>query len=153
MWLNKLYQRWMGRTTTWRRPLQHSAWQHRARLTLEQLEDRLVPSNFTAAAVSDLIADINAANQHGGTNTITLTAPTTSPYTLTAVNNTTDGATGLPVIAAKDNLTIVGNADIIQRSGASGTPGFRLIDVAAGASLTLQNLTLQGGSSRLSVFD
>ncbi len=66
-------------------------------------------------------------------------------YSLTAVNNTTDGATGLPVIAAKDNLTIVGNGDTIEPSTASGTPAFRLLDVASGASLTLENLTLQGG--------
>jgi hypothetical protein len=115
------------------------------RLTLEQLEDRLTPSNYTAANVSQLIADINAANKAGGANTITLTAPTNSPYTLAAVDNTTDGATGLPVIAAKDNLTILGNGDTIERSSASGTPAFRLFDVTSGASLTLQNMTLQGG--------
>jgi hypothetical protein len=113
------------------------------RLVLEQLEDRLVPSNFTAATASDLIADINAANQGGGSNTIALVAG--KSFTLTAVNNTTDGGTGLPVIAANDNLTIVGNGDTIARSTASGTPAFRLIDVASGATLTLQNLTLQGG--------
>jgi hypothetical protein len=145
MWLNQLYQRWTGRPTTRRQPLQHFRRHHRARLTLEQLEDRLVPTNFTAATVADLIADINAANQQGGANTITLAAPTTSPYILTAVNNSTDGVTGLPVIAANDHLAIVGNGDTIARSTAVGTPAFRLFDVAAGASLTLQNLTLQGG--------
>jgi hypothetical protein len=113
------------------------------RLTLEQLEDRTVPSSFTAASVSDLIADINAANAAGGANTITLVAGTT--FTLTAVNNTTDGATGLPVIAANDNLSIVGNGDVIQRSTADGTPAFRLFDVASSASLALANMTLQGG--------
>src|SRR5262249_45165462 len=41
--------------------------------------------------------------------------------------------------------TIVGNSDIIERSSASGTPPFRLFDVAGSASLTLQNMTLQGG--------
>src|SRR4029077_17367775 len=92
-------------------------------------------------------ADINAANMHGGSNTITLTAPVTSPYVLTGGNNTTDGATGLPRIAANDNLTIVGNGDTIQRSGAAGTAKFRLFDVAAGGSLTLQNMTLTGGSA------
>jgi hypothetical protein len=112
---------------------------------MEHLEDRLVPSSFTAATVSDLIADINAANQQGGTNTITLVAGTT--FGLTAVDNTTDGATGLPVIAANGNLTIVGNSDTIERSvgGSQATPAFRLFDVAAGASLTLQGLTLQNG--------
>jgi len=108
---------------------------------LEALEDRALPSSYSAASVSALIADINAANAAGGANTISLTAPTTSPYALTAVNN---GANGLPVIAANDNLTIVGNGDTIEKSTASSR-AFRLFDVAAGASLTLQNLNLQGG--------
>jgi hypothetical protein len=115
------------------------------RLSVEQLEDRLVPSNFSAASVSNLIADINASNRAGGTNTITLTAPTNSPYSVTAVDNTTDGATGLPVIAAGDNLTIFGNGDTIARSTAAGTPAFRLLDAAGKGSLTLENVTLQGG--------
>jgi hypothetical protein len=118
---------------------------------LEQLEDRMLPSSYTAATVSDLIADINAANAAGGTNTITLTAPTTSPYVLTKVNNTSDGPTGLPVISgggkkvAADNLTIIGNGDRIERSTDSGIPAFRLLDVASGGSLTLESLTLQNG--------
>jgi hypothetical protein len=41
------------------------------------LEDRTVPSNFTAATVSDLIADINAANLAGGSNAIALVAGNT----------------------------------------------------------------------------
>jgi hypothetical protein len=64
---------------------------------------------------------------------------------LTAVNNTTDGPTGLPVIAAGDNLTLIGHGDIIERSTAASTPAFRLFDVAAGASLQLKDLTLSGG--------
>jgi len=123
----------------------HSAARRKkVRLVLEPLEARALLTSYTAASVSDLIADINASNA-GGTNTITLTAATTAPYVLTAVNNTTDGATGLPVIAANDNLTVVGAGDTIERSTAVGTPAFRLFDVAAGASLTLQSLTLQGG--------
>jgi hypothetical protein len=112
---------------------------------LEQCEDRTLLASYTAASVKDLIADINAANAAGGTNTIALTAPAASPYVLTAVDNTTDGANGLPVIAKKDTLTMIGNGDTIERSTASGTPAFRLLDVASGASLTLQNLTLQNG--------
>jgi hypothetical protein len=102
-----------------------------------------VPSNFNAASVSDLIADINAANLAGGANTITLVAGNT--FTLAAADNGTDGATGLPLIAANDDLTIFGNGDTIERSTAKGTPAFRLFDVAGGASLRLENMTLQGG--------
>jgi hypothetical protein len=110
---------------------------------VERLEDRHLPSTHTASSVSELVADINAANLSGGDNTIVLAAQTT--FTLTAADNTTDGANGLPVIAARDSLTIVGNGDTIQRSTAAGTPAFRFFDVAAGGSLTLQNLTLQNG--------
>jgi hypothetical protein len=53
----------------------------------------------------------------------------------------------LPAIAAGEDLTILGNGGVIERNTATGTPAFRLFDVAGGASLTLQNLTLQGGSA------
>ncbi|HEV3262981.1 MAG TPA: hypothetical protein VG013_39470, partial [Gemmataceae bacterium] len=146
MWFKKLSRRWLGRrvavaeSSTLR---QQKAPRRSLRLNVEQLEDRTVPSSFTAATVSDLIADINAANQVGGSNTITLVAG--NSFSLTAADNSTDGATGLPVIAANDNLTLVGNGDTIARSAAAGTPAFRLLDVAFGASLTLENLTLQNG--------
>jgi hypothetical protein len=129
-----------------RRPHRGAARRRRIGLLLTQLEGRTLPSCFTALTVSDLINDINAANKHGGSNTITLGAPTTSPYVLIAVDNSTDGPTGLPVISKKDALTIVGKGDSIERSTASGTPTFRLFDVAGGGSLTLNNLTLQNGA-------
>src|SRR5262249_30426934 len=132
--------RWLARTTRGTRPARP---RRGLRLALEQLEDRTVPSTFTAVSVSDLIADINAANPARGAHTIALAAGT--PFPLTAVNNTPDGPTGLPVIAANDNLTLAGNGGIIQRSTGGSTPAFRLLDVAAGAALTLNNLTLQGG--------
>src|SRR5262249_20680416 len=78
----------------------------RLRPQLEALEDRCMPSTYYAATASDLIADIKASNLQGGANTIVLTAPTTSPYVLTATDNTTDGATVLPVIAKGDAVTI-----------------------------------------------
>jgi hypothetical protein len=115
-------------------------------LPAEVLEVRSLLSSYTAASVSALVADINAANATGGANTITLAANT--KFDLTAVNNTTNGANGLPVISGKngaDNLTIIGSGATIDRSTAAGTPAFRLFDVANGNSLTLQNLTLQGG--------
>jgi hypothetical protein len=103
----------------------------------------VVPASFTAASVSDLVADIAAANKTPEADTILLAPGRT--FTLAAVNNTADGPTGLPVIAAGEDLTIVGNGAVIERSTAKNTPAFRLLEVAAGGSLTLQNLTLQGG--------
>jgi hypothetical protein len=116
---------------------------HPRRLLLEPLEDRSLPSNYYAATVSDLIADINAANQAGGSNTILLAANTT--FDLTVTNNWTNGGNGLPVIAANNNLAIIGQGgDVIQRDDFSNYD-FRLFDVAGGASLTLTDLILQNG--------
>src|SRR4051794_2165365 len=70
---------------------------------VEQLEDRTLPSNFAAATVPELIADINAANLTPEADTITLAPGKT--FTLTAVNNTTDGSNGLPVVASGEDLT------------------------------------------------
>src|SRR5262249_17474621 len=106
MKLRRIFQCWL----CWPKPaavkLPRSS---RQRLHMLSLEDRTVPNNYTAAGVSDLIADVNAANASGGANTITLVAGTT--FTLAAVNNTTDGPTGLPVVQANDSLTIVGSGD------------------------------------------
>jgi hypothetical protein len=110
---------------------------------VEQLESRRLLAAFAAASVAQLVSDIDAANAAGGANTITLAAGTT--FNLNAANNSVHGPTALPVIAAGNDLTILGNADTLQRSTAKGTPGFRFFDVAAGASLTLNGLTLSGG--------
>jgi hypothetical protein len=142
MW-KMLLTLWLGQSAAAPRKTSLRRRQARRRPLLEVLEDRALPSSYTAGTVADLTADINAANTGGGSNTITLVAGTT--FTLTAVDNTTDGATGLPVIAANDTLSIAGNGDTIQRSTANGTPAFRLFDVASGASLTLQSLTVQNG--------
>jgi hypothetical protein len=109
----------------------------------ESLEPRRLLASFTASSVADLISDIKAANTSGGANTITLVPGTT--FKLNAVDNDFGGPTGLPVIAAGNSLTIVGNATTIQRNTATGTPAFRLFGVATGASLTLANLTLSNG--------
>jgi len=121
----------------------------RSRLCLEHLEDRVVPANFTASTVPELIADINAANLSAEADTITL-APGKN-FSLSAVNNSdSNGATVLPVIAASGgSLTVLGGGDVIQRNNAKSTPTFRLFNIASGASLTLENLTLQGGSTRV----
>ncbi len=135
MTLNERWQRWLRRSYGPRRQMQTPT-----RLSLEGLEERTLLSNFTAANVTELIGDIAAANNAGGNNTITLAGNTT--FTLSQANNTTKGDNGLPVISSGDNLTILGNGDTITRSSSTA---FRLLFVASGASLTLENLTLSGG--------
>jgi hypothetical protein len=105
------------------------------RLHVERLEDRTTPSSYSAATVSELIAAIDAANVNAEADTIVLASG--KAFTLTGAS--------LPTITAPEDLTIQGNGGVIERSAAGATPAFRLFNVAAGASLTLENLTLQGG--------
>src|SRR5262245_53873452 len=113
MWFQNFFKS-LTSTPSHRRPIRRRT--PASRLCFEQLEDRTVPSNFTAFTVEDLIADINAANQQGGSNTITLVAYSL-PFDLYDVDNTTHGGTDLPVIAANDNLTIIGNGNTIEGGG------------------------------------
>ncbi len=73
-----------------------------------------------------------------GADTIELTAD----VTLTAVDNSTGGANGLPVISS--DIKVEGNGFKIERAG--GAPPFRLFLVAS-AALGLKSVTLAGGTS------
>lgn len=143
-WLTK---RMTGRPQNRRAPACRPAPRFRPRL--ETLEERTVLSTFYAATASDLIQDIHAADQQGGANTIVLTAPTTSPYVMTKVDNYTDGPTALPQITSGNNLTVLtsnGTTPPAYGDTLDAAKNGRLFDVAAGGSLTLQNVTLQNGS-------
>ena len=104
----------------------------------------------TVSTVSQLIADINYANSVGGAITINLAPGAT--FDLTSADNTTDGGNGLPVIGGTKAvaLTIIGNGDTIERIAVISRRyytiqnPFRLFEVASGASLTLDHVTLQG---------
>ena len=89
----------------------------------------------------NLISAISIANSTPGGGTLVLT--TGCVYTLTSANNATDGGTGLPVITGK--VTIQGAGATITRSTASGTPAFRVFDVATNGNLNLNSLTLSNG--------
>jgi hypothetical protein len=130
----------------------------RFRPSIETLETRLVPANYNAANATELIADITASNKIPGSNSITLTGTVTSatdssnPYIIASAVITNEGPTGLPVIVAGNDLTISGNGQAISRkyipSNAPGSvPTFRLFDVASGASLELDHVTLYGGAA------
>jgi len=93
--------------------------------------------------VAALINAITTANGNGEADIINLAADGT--YTLTAVDNNTDGPNGLPSITSE--ITINGNGATIQRSSAGGTPAFRIFHVAAGGNMTLNDLTVTNGKT------
>ncbi len=99
-----------------------------------------VPCSTTA-----LIADINAANT-AGSGTLLLSSNCT--YTLTAAAGAGRGPDGLPVITG--NLIIIGGISTrIARSSAA--PPFRVVEIAAGATLTLESLFVSGGNADATV--
>src|ERR1700730_10488260 len=117
-------------------------------LYVEALENRLCLTVFNAATTAALIADIHSANTNGAAaNTINLTG--SGPYSLTGVNNNTNGPNGLPVIGSTvaSTLTINGNGAIVER--ASTAVALRFFDIApgSGGSLVLKNIELQDGSA------
>jgi hypothetical protein len=66
-------------------------------------------------------------------------------YTLTTVDNTTDGPNGLPSVTS--TLTIQGaGAEATSIEQALSAPLFRLLHVAATGGLTLERLTIRGGN-------
>src|SRR5262249_23473233 len=114
------------------------------RAHLERLEGRAGPAPYTAASGDDLIYAINAAHATAEADTITLAAGKACTLTTVYYSSAADDASaGLPAIAAGEDLTVIGNGAVIERSTNNG--GFRFFNVAAGGSLTLQNLTLEGG--------
>ena len=86
----------------------------------------------TSAALS---AAITQANSQVGPDTLSLAAGCT--YTL----NAAVGNNGLPVLST--DITIQGNGATIRRDTAG--PRFRLLEVAAGATVIIDNVTLTGG--------
>jgi hypothetical protein len=143
-WIRKLFDR---KPRTIRKDLV------RFRPRLEHLEDRVTPSTtITVTSAAD------TAN-YAGTVTVSRLNPSAKPVTLIDALNAADATNGfdfalpynstvnaLPQITA--TITIEGTSgynNTIQRSTATGTPAFRLFDVAQGGALKLENLTLTGG--------
>jgi hypothetical protein len=70
-------------------------------------------------------------------------------YTLTSIDNTTNGDNGLPVIGHDQfafgiELTIHGNGATIQRDFANGTPSFRIFEIIGG-NISLDHLVIENG--------
>ena len=78
-----------------------------------------------------------------GTGADTIFLQSDALYFLTAVNNTVDGANGLPSITG--TLTILGNGASIIRNTTASPPDFRLLHVASTGNLTLDHVNLRYG--------
>jgi hypothetical protein len=87
-----------------------------------------------------LIAGIETAN---ATSVDTLSLATGCTYTLTEVDNQTDGPNGLPCITGV--LTVEGNRATIERDLGETAPYFRIMHVAVASELMLRKLTVRGG--------
>ncbi|NEP57593.1 MAG: DUF4347 domain-containing protein [Symploca sp. SIO2G7] len=94
---------------------------------------------FTATDAASLIAAINAANMNAEADRINLT----EDITLTAVADNANGDNGLPSITAAERLTINGMGFTIARD--ADAPNFRLLRIAEGAELVVNNTTLTNG--------
>lgn len=105
-----------------------------------------VPTAYAATIqvpcdVPALVNALDKANANAEADTLELAPACT--YSLTAVNNTdaTLGPNGLPVITT--DIKLNGNSATISRD--STTAPFRIFQVNAGATLTLNQLALRGG--------
>jgi hypothetical protein len=100
-----------------------------------------------ACTLVDAITAANADTATGGcpagSGADTIMLPAGSTQTLTEVNNSTYGPTGLPVI--RSVITIAGQGSTIARE--SSAPEFRLVALDSVGDLTLQETTVSGGRS------
>ncbi len=104
-----------------------------------------VPCSGPAGGASGLVAAIAAANAGGG-GTIRLAGGCI--YSVANPDNATDGGNALPVITAP--VSIIGQAGTsIARSTSPTTPDFRLFEVESGGTLSLNTVTVTGGSADL----
>ncbi len=106
-------------------------------------------ATFTIANgdVAGLKSAINTANTNNVADTINLASGGT--YDLTTVATTTNGPTGLPIIVddlSGADLTIKANGATLRRDfNNASLSAFRLLQIGAGATVALSNLTLTGG--------
>lgn len=95
--------------------------------------------NAITAANTD--TETNGCSAGSGADTLNLSYD----VTLTAVDNTTYGGTGLPVVTS--DITIMGNGHTISRQSEAR---FRILAVSgSGARLTLDNVTVSGGATEI----
>ena len=112
---------------------------------------RVDPFSTTGGPGCTLRDAITAANLDratgrcsAGSDTDTIELPTANTIVLSVVDNPSDaGPNGLPVVTSA--IIVDGNGSKIARSDARGTPAFRILEVAATGSLTLNDVTVTNG--------
>jgi hypothetical protein len=104
-------------------------------------------ANGDGCSLPEAIINANADNQSGSTDCAAGSGADTvnlqTNVTLTAVNNTSFGANGLPVVTSA--VTVEGNGRTISRQ--AGSPDFRIMTATAPGNLTLNSATISGGVS------
>ncbi len=133
MWLNELYQRWTGRRALARRPQTSIARRRGLRLSLEQLEDRTVPSAGTAADTV-LVKDIKpgsagsfypSLSRLADFNGTLLFATSDGSYGLWKSDGTTSGTVLVKDVAAwRAPFTVIGNTAFFV--GGDNAAGYEL---------------------------
>ncbi len=100
-----------------------------------------VPCQGPQGGSAGLVAALNTANGSGG-GVINL-APGCRYLFTGAVSGTEDA---LPPVTSP--IVVRGQGTRVVRSHAQGTPAFRIFEIASGGNLTLDNLTISGGSAQ-----
>jgi hypothetical protein len=130
----------------WRLPLARVA------LLLAQGQQPVQAATIPVGGACTLVDAITAANTDtatggcpAGSGADTIILPAGSTQTLTEVNNSTYGPTGLPVVSSM--ITMAGNGSAVVRD--SATPDFRMLAVNSTGELILQEATVSEGRSFL----
>src|SRR5690606_32435349 len=102
-------------------------------------------ANFIVNDAASLIAAITTANSNGEADVIIFDAD----IALTVADNVTEGVNGLPNILADggNSLTFEGNGFTLSRSGAAT---FRIMHISLGATVFINDLTIENGLANAS---
>jgi predicted outer membrane repeat protein len=128
-----------GATTNLTVNLVHPIW------FITSFVDAGVVCNLVSNNIADLRTAITTANGNGTPDTICLNPTITYSITDAPSGYNADGSNGLPSITS--DITLISNGGTATLERASGSPNFRLLRVASGGTLTLNNVIVQGGNA------